>query len=326
MRSLVLILATPRGFCAGVTRAIDTLEAALARYGPPVYARHAIVHNPTVVSDLESQGVVFVEDLGEVPDDAVVVFSAHGVARRVRDDAERRGLSYIDATCPLVAKVHQEVRHHVAAGRRVLLIGHAGHPEVVGTMGQTAPGTVHLIDGPEAARRFEFDPTQEYALCMQTTLSLDEAGAIEAALRIRCPTLRTPNGGDICYATTNRQSAVRAIAPGCDAFVVVGGLASANSQRLVEIALAAGCPRATLVEDVASFDIAWLESVGVLGLSSGASTPDRLVTAFRAMLDRAFDVETKVVGEVEEDVLFRSAPLPRPSAATASAELDTDAS
>ena len=281
---LLLLLVAPRGFCAGVVRAIDLVERALAQYGPPIYVRHAIVHNPSVITHFETKGVLFVEELDEVPRGAIVIFSAHGVARCVSEKAKNRGLFVLDATCPLVTKVHREVEHYVANGCEVLLIGHPGHPEVFGTMGRVPEGRIRLVDSPETARKIPVDPTRNYAYAQQTTLATDDAEKILAILRARLPGLRGPGKDDICYATTNRQQAVSAIAPRCDAFIVVGGKTSANSRRLVEVAERAGCRRSLLLEHPSDFDLAWLDGVRVLGLSSGASTPEDLLEGLIKLL------------------------------------------
>jgi 4-hydroxy-3-methylbut-2-en-1-yl diphosphate reductase len=302
--SLRVLQAAPRGFCAGVVRAIETVEAALRQYGPPIYARHAIVHNPAVVASFEQRGVVFVEELDAVPDDAVVVFSAHGVPRNVAIEARERGLSAIDATCPLVSKVHSEVKHHVAAGREVLLIGHPGHPEVVGTIGQVSADKVHVIPDRESALKVTLHPDRAYGLAMQTTLSVSDAAVIESALRERLPYLFGPARDDICYATTNRQRAVSALAPACQAFIILGGHASSNSRRLVEIAEAAGCARTRLVERPEELPLSWLDGAGILGVSSGASTPETAMDALIARLGEVFEVILSEAGVADERVRF----------------------
>ena len=270
MRSLTILLANPRGFCAGVARAIQTVEQSLAHFGPPIFVRHQIVHNPHVVAGLAAKGAIFVDELDAVPDDAPVVFSAHGAPKSVRAAAKRRRLPYIDATCPLVTKVHREVEHHVSAGRGVILIGHEGHPEVVGTMGQAAPGVVILAQSAEDAAALPIDETASYGLVTQTTLSGKDAGEITDILRRRIPQLHEPSRADICYATTNRQVAIRAIAPRCDATIVIGGSKSSNSRRLVEIAGDAGCPKAVLIENVADLHPLFFKGVSTVGVTSGA--------------------------------------------------------
>ncbi len=246
---LTILLAGPRGFCAGVERAIQIVERTIERFGPPVYVRHEIVHNRFVVERLERRGAVFVEDLTAVPEGAFVVFSAHGVPKAVPAEAEARHLISLDATCPLVSKVHREAEHHFAQGRRVILIGHAGHPEVVGTMGQLPAGAVLLVETAEDATRIELDDAEELAYITQTTLSIGDTHAIVAVLKARFPRLHGPKHEDICYATTNRQSAVKAIAWRCDRLLVVGAPNSSNSVRLVEVARQGGCPQAALIRD-----------------------------------------------------------------------------
>jgi 4-hydroxy-3-methylbut-2-enyl diphosphate reductase len=310
---LRVLLAGPRGFCAGVDRAIRVVEEALRRYGAPVYVRHEIVHNRFVVEQLERQGAVFVEELAEVPERAHVVFSAHGVPKSVPVDAERRHLSYLDATCPLVSKVHREAeRHHAGGGpeaRHILLIGHAGHPEVEGTMGQLPPGAVTLVqDAGEARRIVPADP-QRLAFITQTTLSVDDTAEIVDVLRQRFPAIKGPKREDICYATTNRQAAVKAIAPEADLVLVIGSPNSSNSQRLREVAERAGAPRAVLVPRAADLDWSVLAGVATLGVTAGASAPEVLVEELLERLREryALDIEEKRV--TEEDVVFK---LPAP--------------
>jgi 4-hydroxy-3-methylbut-2-enyl diphosphate reductase len=307
----LLLVAAPRGFCAGVVRAIDLVERALSQYGPPIYVRHAIVHNPSVIARFENQGVVFVEELDEVPRGAIVIFSAHGVAKYVSEEARRRNLFALDATCPLVTKVHREVEHYVGNGCEVLLIGHPGHPEVFGTMGRVPEGTIRLVDSPETARNICLDLTRDYAYAQQTTLAIDEAEQILAILRARLPRLRGPAKDDICFATTNRQQAVSAIAPRCDALIVVGGKTSANSRRLVEIAERSGCQRSLLLEHPSHFDLAWLDGVRVLGLSSGASTPEDLLEGLLSLLRASFEVDVQRIEVMKEkEITFRLPPMP----------------
>ena len=273
---LTVLLASPRGFCAGVDRAIQIVEAALERHGAPVYVRHEIVHNRTVVAGLEQKGAVFVDELNEVPDDALVIFSAHGVAKAVPAEAARRGLEWLDATCPLVSKVHREAEAHHAAGRRCLLIGHAGHPEVIGTMGQLPNGAVLLVENVAAAESLEPGSTK-LAYLTQTTLSVDDAADIIAVLERRFPGIQAPAREDICYATTNRQQAVRLAAKEADVCFVVGAPNSSNSLRLVEMARRHGCPRSQLVESAADLDWALLEGAASVAVSAGASAPEQLV-------------------------------------------------
>jgi 4-hydroxy-3-methylbut-2-enyl diphosphate reductase len=304
-RRLRVLLAGPRGFCAGVDRAIRIVEEALRRHGPPVYVRHEIVHNRTVVESLEAQGAVFVEELDEVPPDAPVVFSAHGVPKSVPAEAERRNLTYLDATCPLVSKVHREVeRHHAAAGRHILMIGHAGHPEVIGTMGQLPPGAMTLVQDVAEARAIQpADPTR-LAFVTQTTLSVDDTAEIVAVLRERFPLMQGPRKEDICYATTNRQAAVKAIAAESQLVLVIGSANSSNSQRLREVAERAGA-RAALLPTAAALDWTALDGVDTLGITAGASAPEILVDGLLARLRERFDVATEERVVTEEDVVFK---------------------
>jgi 4-hydroxy-3-methylbut-2-enyl diphosphate reductase len=271
-----VLLASPRGFCAGVERAIDVVELALQRHGAPVYVRHAIVHNTWVVTDLERKGAVFVEDESQVPEGGLLVFSAHGVAPAVKDRAEQLGLAQIDATCPLVTKVHHEVRHYVDRGYSVLLVGHRGHVEVVGTAG-VAPEATWIVEDPEDVAAVEVPDPQRVAYVTQTTLSVDEANRVVDAIRARFPDAAGPRGDDICYATQNRQDATKELARRSDLVLVVGSTTSSNSRRMVEVALDAGAPGAELIDGPGDIDPAWLEGVANVGLTSGASAPDWLV-------------------------------------------------
>jgi 4-hydroxy-3-methylbut-2-enyl diphosphate reductase len=304
-KRLNILLAGPRGFCAGVDRAIKIVEEAIRRYGAPVYVRHEIVHNRFVVESLEKQGAVFVEELDEVPDDAPVVFSAHGVPKSVPAEASRRKLFYLDATCPLVSKVHREAEHHAARGRHLLLIGHAGHPEVVGTMGQLEPGTVTLVEDAEQAERVHVPEGVALAFITQTTLSVDDTAEIVAALQRRFPGIAAPAKEDICYATTNRQAAVKAIAPRVDLMVVVGAPNSSNSLRLVEVAERAGCPRAVMVQRGRDLDASILEGVSSLGITAGASAPEVLVEEVLARLRERFELRIEEVVVAEERITFK---------------------
>lgn len=301
---LTILLAQPRGFCAGVERAINIVEAALQRYGRPVYVRHEIVHNRFVVESLESKGAVFVKELDDVPADRPVVFSAHGVPRAVTQAARDRAMFYLDATCPLVSKVHHEAQHHARNGRQIILIGHAGHPEVVGTMGQVEAGSVLLVENVEDAERVAPDSVERLAYITQTTLSIDDAIAITTVLRRRFPNILGPKNEDICYATTNRQNAVKAIAARCDALLVVGAAYSSNSRRLVEVATTAGCPRAALVSRAAEIDWATLEGMTRLGLTAGASAPEILVQEVIDACTERFTVTLEQVSVTEETVVF----------------------
>jgi 4-hydroxy-3-methylbut-2-enyl diphosphate reductase len=308
MRQLTILLVRPRGFCAGVERAIRTVEEALARFGAPVFVRHEIVHNSHVVGQLAAKGAIFVDELDAVPDGVPVVFSAHGVTKSVRGEAERRGLPYIDATCPLVTKVHREVERHAAAGRRVILIGHRGHPEVVGTLGQAVSESVILIQSTAEAATLPIDKARSYGLVMQTTLCVSDAEEITAVLRARIPRLYEPAKSDLCYATTNRQMALRAIANRCEAIIVVGGANSSNSRRLVEVARAAGCPKTALVQDVAGLELSFFEGVTTLGVTAGASTPEILVQEVIEYLDESFSIDLDEIVTTTEDTHFN---LPR---------------
>ncbi|MFN5618663.1 MAG: 4-hydroxy-3-methylbut-2-enyl diphosphate reductase [Brevundimonas sp.] len=301
-------MATPRGFCAGVDRAIQIVERALERFGAPVYVRHEIVHNKHVVDRLRGLGAVFVKELDECPDDRPVVFSAHGVPKSVPAAARARNLFFLDATCPLVSKVHVEAERHHAAGRHILLIGHAGHPEVVGTMGQLPAGAVSLIETVEDAEAFQRPGDAPLAYATQTTLSLDDTSAIIAALKARFPELPDPHKEDICYATTNRQEAVKRLAEAADLVLVVGSPNSSNSARLVEVALKAGARDARLIDDASHIDWTWLEGVRHLGLTAGASAPESLVQGVIDALAPRFEVTIEEDGGARETVTFK---LPR---------------
>jgi 4-hydroxy-3-methylbut-2-enyl diphosphate reductase len=306
---LRILLCAPRGFCAGVVRAIAVVERALELHGAPVYVRHDIVHNRFVVDALRRKGAVFVEHLDEVPDgQAPVIFSAHGVAKAVPAAADRRGLTWIDATCPLVTKVHREAEIHHRRGRQVVLVGHAGHPEVVGTVGQLPPGATLLVENlADVAALAPRDP-QALAFVTQTTLSVDDTADMVAALRQRFPAIVGPQKEDICYATTNRQEAVKQVAPRCDAMIVVGAAHSSNSQRLREVAERAGCPLVRLVPDAAALDWADYGGVETLGLSAGASAPEALVEDIISAFDARFAVTVELVSAMTEQMYFA---LPR---------------
>ncbi|MDQ7081552.1 MAG: 4-hydroxy-3-methylbut-2-enyl diphosphate reductase [Paracoccaceae bacterium] len=306
--SLALYLAAPRGFCAGVDRAIKIVEMALKKWGAPVYVRHEIVHNKYVVDSLREQGAIFVEELDECPDDRPVVFSAHGVPKSVPAAAERRNMIWVDATCPLVSKVHIEAERHHANGLQMVMIGHAGHPETIGTMGQLPEGEVLLVETPEDVARLEPRDPDKLAFITQTTLSVDDAAEIIAALRARFPNIIGPHKEDICYATTNRQAAVREVAPHVDALLVIGSPNSSNSRRLVEVASKAGCDYAQLVPRASDIDWLALEGVRAVGITAGASAPEILIReVIDAFRDR-FDVTEKVVETAVESVEFK---LPR---------------
>ena len=305
---LTILLAGPRGFCAGVDRAIEIVERTLEKYGAPVYVRHEIVHNRYVGDGLRAKGAVFVEELDEVPDGVPVVFSAHGVPRSVPAEAARRGLFHIDATCPLVTKVHVDAERHRKAGRKVILIGHAGHPEVVGTLGQLPEGAVVLVENTDQAEDLALDDPDNLAYVTQTTLSVDDTASIVAVLRRRFPKIQSPRSEDICYATTNRQAAVKAITARCDALIVLGAPNSSNSNRLAEVARAAGCPKTLLIERAAAFDFAWLDGVARLGITAGASAPEILVQELIDGCRERFDVSVEEINVAEEDIRFS---LPR---------------
>ena len=307
--ALKILLCAPRGFCAGVDRAIQIVELALQQYGAPVYVRHEIVHNRYVVDDLRAKGAVFVEELDEIPDtDAPVIFSAHGVPKAVPEEAQRRRMFFLDATCPLVSKVHVEAERQHQSGLHILLIGHAGHPEVIGTMGQLPEGAVSLIETAEDALAFTPDDSSKLAYVTQTTLSVDDTAEVVEILGARFPAIVGPHKEDICYATTNRQAAVKAIAPLCDRLIVVGAPNSSNSQRLVEVAERAGCPRALLLQRAS--DIPWdaFEGCGTLGVTAGASAPELLVDEVIEAFAERFSVEIQSVETTQEDVVFK---LPR---------------
>ena len=303
-----ILLARPRGFCAGVERAIAIVEEALKRFGAPLYVRHEIVHNRRVVAALEARGVVFVEDLAEVPEGALVIFSAHGVSPAVREQARRRGLRVLDATCPLVTKVHLEVERHIAAGRFVVMIGHAGHPEVEGTLGHAPAGMAALVESVEDVARLAPPDPARIAYVTQTTLSVDETRAIVAALKQRFPDIVGPRREDICYATTNRQQAVKALAARCEAVIVVGSRNSSNSNRLRETAERAGA-RAQLADGADDLHWAMLEGAETVGITAGASAPEEAVAEVVAALKKRWpEARVEEIALVEEDVHFA---LPR---------------
>ncbi|MBD3676888.1 MAG: 4-hydroxy-3-methylbut-2-enyl diphosphate reductase [Rhodobacteraceae bacterium] len=302
---LTLYLAAPRGFCAGVDRAIKIVEMALSKWGAPVYVRHEIVHNKYVVDGLREKGAVFVEELDDCPPDRPVIFSAHGVPKAVPAEAARREMVYVDATCPLVSKVHIEAERHSGNGLQMVMIGHAGHPETIGTMGQLPEGEVLLVETPEDVAGLEVRDPEKLAYITQTTLSVDDTAEIVAALKARFPAIVGPHKEDICYATTNRQEAVKAMAPDCDALLVIGAPNSSNSKRLVEVASRAGCKYAQLVQRATDIDWRALEGIRSVGLTAGASAPEVLVNevidAFRAR----FDVTVETVETAQERVEFK---------------------
>lgn len=299
------MLAAPRGFCAGVDRAIQIVEKALEKYGAPVYVRHEIVHNKYVVEGLRAKGAVFVEDLDEIPDDGQpVIFSAHGVPKSVPEAAAARRMFFIDATCPLVSKVHREAERHHQNGRQIILIGHKGHPEVIGTMGQLPEGAVILVETLQDVSALHVSSDKNLAWCSQTTLSVDDTAEIVTALKKRFPSIEGPHKEDICYATTNRQAAVKAIAARSDALLVIGAPNSSNSNRLAEVAEAHGCPKAWLIQRASDIDWAGLAGVKTLGLTAGASAPDVLVDEVIEALRARFDATVEEVVTKEENVVF----------------------
>ncbi|PXA92134.1 4-hydroxy-3-methylbut-2-enyl diphosphate reductase [Nostoc sp. 3335mG] len=302
-----LLIAAPRGFCAGVDRAIQIVELAIEKHGAPVYVRHEIVHNKFVVDSLRAKGAVFVEELDQVPDGVPVVFSAHGVPKSVPAAASQRGLEYLDATCPLVSKVHRQAERLVASGRHILFVGHAGHPEVIGTFGQVPEGQMTLIETVEDVAALQPADPDNLAFLTQTTLSVDDTRAIVEATIARFPTIVAPKADDICYATSNRQNAVKAIAQSCDMMLVIGAPNSSNSVRLVEVAEREGT-RARLIQRAAELDFAWLEGVGTLGITAGASAPEVLVRELVHRIAERYDVTEREVEMTRETIAFK---LPR---------------
>jgi len=305
-RDLKILLAAPRGFCAGVDRAIQIVELALEKYGAPVYVRHEIVHNKFVVNSLRDKGAVFVEELDEIPNDGQpVIFSAHGVPKSVPEEAKNREMFFIDATCPLVSKVHREAERHAKSGDTVILIGHSGHPEVIGTMGQLPKGAVILVETIEDVNALKIDDDSKLAYCTQTTLSVDDTAGIVEVLQQRFPQIKSPRKEDICYATTNRQAAMKAIAPLSDAVMVLGAPNSSNSNRLVEVAALNGCEKAMLVQRVNDIDWSWLDGVNSLGLSAGASAPEILINEVIEKAKEFFIVELEEIAITQENVHFK---------------------
>jgi len=304
---LKVLIAAPRGFCAGVDRAIQIVELALQRFGAPVYVRHEIVHNRFVVERLRALGAIFVDELDEVPDDRPVVFSAHGVPKSVPATAQNRGLSYVDATCPLVSKVHRQAERLIAEGRHILFIGHAGHPEVIGTFGQVPEGAITLIETVDDVARITVGDEANLAFLTQTTLSVDDTAAIVEALKQRFPDIRVPRSEDICYATSNRQAAVKSIAPECERMLVIGAPNSSNSLRLAEVAERMGAP-ARLIERADNIDWDWLGEPRTLGLTAGASAPELLVREVVDALRERFAVTEVVADHTPERMVFK---LPR---------------
>lgn len=306
MKSPEILLAEPRGFCAGVDRAIDIVERALELHGAPIYVRHEIVHNRFVVQSLRDKGAIFVDELDQVPAGAIVVFSAHGVSLAVRQEAQARGLKVFDATCPLVTKVHMEVKKMHEAGHDIIMIGHKGHPEVEGTLGQ-AMGKMYLVETPDDVLALQVDNPDNLAYVTQTTLSVDDAAAVTAALHARFPHIVAPKKSDICYATQNRQDAVKMVAPQCDVFFVVGSVNSSNSNRLREVAERLACP-SYLIDDPNNIDPAWLEGKVSIGITAGASAPEVLVQSVVNRLKALGAVSVRKIAGIEENVAF---PLPR---------------
>ena len=305
--ALKILIAAPRGFCAGVDRAIEIVERSIKRYGAPVYVRHEIVHNKYVVNSLKAQGAVFVEELDEVPDDAPVIFSAHGVPKSVPAEAERREMIYVDATCPLVSKVHRQAERQIEKGQHIIFVGHEGHPEVIGTMGQVDPGQMTLVETLDDVAKLQVPDESKLAFLTQTTLSVDDTAQIIAALKERFPDIHGPKAEDICYATSNRQAAVREIAPSSDLVLVIGAPNSSNSLRLVEVAERLGT-NARLIQRADEIEPEWLEGVHTLGLTAGASAPEELI---REVVDRLAiwrTVEEETISAASEKMVFK---LPR---------------
>lgn len=306
-RQIDLLVAAPRGFCAGVDRAIKIVELAIKKYGAPVYVRHEIVHNRYVVDELKKLGAIFVEELDEVPDGVPVVFSAHGVPKAVPHKAEERGLEYLDATCPLVSKVHRQAERQTEAGRHIIFVGHANHPEVIGTFGQVDDGQMTLVETLDDVHALQPADPEALAFLTQTTLSVDDTHAIVAALQARFPTIVGPKGEDICYATSNRQDAVKKIADSCQLVLVIGAPNSSNSLRLVEVAERGGAT-AKLIQRADEIDLVWLDGVSKLGLTAGASAPEILVREVISLLEEHFDIEQEKVETTKENMVFK---LPR---------------
>ncbi len=304
---LRLLIAAPRGFCAGVDRAIEIVERSIRRYGAPVYVRHEIVHNRFVVDSLKAKGAIFVEELDEVPDGVPVIFSAHGVPKAVPAEATARGLEWLDATCPLVSKVHRQAERQIEAGRHIVFVGHKGHPEVIGTLGQVPAGSITLVETEADVATLDFPPETQLSFLTQTTLSVDDTAAIIAALRARYPTIAGPKAEDICYATSNRQAAVKAIAPQCQLVLVIGAPNSSNSVRLVEVAERCGAV-ARLVQRGSDIAPEWLDGVTTLGLTAGASAPEKLVRELVARIAEWREVTEESVVTTEEHMVFK---LPR---------------
>ncbi len=301
----LLLLASPRGFCAGVDRAIRIVEVALKKFGPPVYVRHEIVHNKKVVNNLSNKGAIFVKELNEVPSGFPVILSAHGVPKRVYNEASKLNMITIDATCPLVSKVHIESKKHEKKGRHILFIGHSGHPEVEGTLGQVSKDSITLIENKNDALKFIPLPNSSLAYATQTTLSSDDTKEIIKILKKRFPKISEPNGNDICYATTNRQEAVKYLAPKTDLFIIIGSSNSSNSKRLVEVALKAGAKNAILIDSYLDLDFVELDNAQTIGLSAGASAPESLVQEVISYLESNYNINTDFGSIVSEDIQFK---------------------
>ena len=305
-KELKILLSAPRGFCAGVERAIEIVEKSIKKYGAPVYVRHEIVHNKYVVDDLKSKGAIFVEELEEIKDKSrPVIFSAHGVPKKIPEDAENYNMTYVDATCPLVSKVHREAENLHKNGYHLILIGHQNHPEVIGTMGQLPPGSIDLIQNEEEAKNYNFKDHKKVAFVTQTTLSVDDTKDMIMILKERFPNIKEPLKEDICYATTNRQMAVKNIAKKCDMFFVIGSRNSSNSVRLVEVAKKSGCPNSQLIHSESEIPYDVIENSNIIGVSSGASAPEILVDNFINELKNRFTVSIDEVEIIKEDVVFK---------------------
>lgn len=307
-QTISILLAKPRGFCAGVDRAITVVEKAIQKYGPPIYVRHEIVHNEHVVKELEKKGAIFVEELSNIPTGKPVIFSAHGVPKKVPEEAKKLDLSYIDATCPLVSKVHTEAVRHYKRGRKIILIGHSGHPEVIGTMGQVPDSSIILIQNVQEAKNLELRGNEELAYVTQTTLSLDETSEIINTLKIKYPEIIGPSKKDICYATTNRQEAVKIIAKKCDSLIILGSSNSSNAKRLVEVGIKEGCKNSFLVNNKDNIPWAKLKNMKTLGLSSGASSPEILVEEVIDDMTKRYNVNLEEIIVANESITFN---LPR---------------
>ena len=305
-KELKILLSAPRGFCAGVERAIEIVEKSIQKYGAPVYVRHEIVHNKFVVDDLKSKGAIFVEELEEIEDKSrLVIFSAHGVPKKIPEDAKNYNMTYVDATCPLVSKVHREAENLNKAGYHLILIGHENHPEVIGTMGQLPKGSIDLIQSEDEAKNYSFNSHEKIAFVTQTTLSVDDTKEMIEILKERFPKIKEPQKEDICYATTNRQMAVKNIAKKCDMFFVIGSRNSSNSVRLVEVAKKSGCPNSQLIHSESEIPYDVIESSNIIGISSGASAPEILVDNFINKLKNRFTVSIDEVEIIKEDVVFK---------------------